>query len=50
MSFKIKHFLWARRTDLLTLLIIVLATLAAFQLGRLSVLTAQTTGFQIIDL
>ena len=44
---QIKRFLWVRRTDLLTVLIIILVAVAAFGIGRLSVIYGHDSDFRI---
>lgn len=47
MGSKIKTFLWAYLVDILTVLIVLLALSAAFQMGRLSVTYSGTSDFSI---
>lgn len=49
MGSKIKTLLWAYRTELLTVIIVLLALSAAFQMGRLSVIYAGQSDFTIHD-
>ncbi len=44
---QIKAFLWGRRVDILTSLILILVALAAFQMGRLSVFYTRASDFGI---
>lgn len=44
---KIKTFLWVQRQALLTIVILVLVALAAFQLGRLSLIYARPSDFNV---
>jgi hypothetical protein len=44
---EIKTFLWAERQTLLTIVILILVSLAAFQLGRLSLFYARPSDFNV---
>lgn len=46
---RIKTFLWVHREDFLIVCVVLLALLAAFQMGRLSVIYGAPSAFTIYD-
>lgn len=46
---KIKQWLWAYRAEITTVAILALTVLAAFQLGRLSVMYSGTSDFKLVE-